>query len=274
MEYLLGTGDEEFARLEFPHEVWGERTRAFLDRVGVRAGARVLDVGCGPGFVSLELAERVGAQGRVVALDESPRWRELLEVAIQRRGLSQMEARTARLEEAALEPGQYDLIFARWVLSFVPDPRAAVVRLAGALAPGGVLAVQDYNHEGLSLFPRSEGFIAAVRALREWYSRSGGDVWVAGRLPSDFQAAGLESIDLKVHVLAGPPGSPAHRWADSFFPFFVGRWAAEGLMSAQEESLFRKEWEERKLDPGALFFSPMVVDLAARQSVTRPSPAP
>ena len=266
MEYLLGTGDEELARLAFQHEVWGGLTSAFLDRVGVARGARVLDVGAGPGLVSLELAERVGTTGHVVALDASPRWREHLAAQIRTRGLRQVELLTGRLEDVELVEGAYDLVFARWVLSFLPDAGAAIQRLAKTLAPGGVLAVQDYNHEGLSLYPGGPGFMAAVRALRAWYRESGGDVWVAGRLPEHFRAAGLTSFDLVPHVLAGTPKSGAFRWADVFFPFFAGRWVEEGLMSSEEERAFRIEWEAHKRNPDALFFSPIVVDAAARRA--------
>src|SRR5262249_32459698 len=87
-DYLLGTTDSELERLSFEHAVWAPRTRAPLDRIGVEPGARVLDLGCGPGTVTFELAERVGPRGAVVALDESPRWIEHVEGEIRRRGLS------------------------------------------------------------------------------------------------------------------------------------------------------------------------------------------
>jgi SAM-dependent methyltransferase len=265
MEYILGTSDAELDRLAVQHEIWREVTTPFLDRLEIAPGARVLDAGSGPGFVSLELAERVGPRGKVVALDASPRWERHLSEIVRMRGLRQLEVRQGELESAALEEASYDLVFSRWVLSFVRDPRAIVARLARALRPGGRLAIEDYNHEGVSLFPPSRGFVAAVRAGREWYTRSGGDVWIAGRLPGDLRAAGLTLTDVKANVLAGGPGSPAFRWADAFFPVYAPRWAEQGLMNEADLSLFQAEWEERKRDPEALFFSPIVVDLAARK---------
>lgn len=69
----LGTADEELARLTFQHEVWGGVTRAFLDRLKLERGARVVDLGSGPGLVTAELAARVGRSGAVLAVDESAR---------------------------------------------------------------------------------------------------------------------------------------------------------------------------------------------------------
>ena len=77
--YLLGTDPEEGLRLETQHRVWGEAARDLWDRAGFGMGARLLDLGCGPGFAALELAARVGARGpgagrRRVGGASSPLW--------------------------------------------------------------------------------------------------------------------------------------------------------------------------------------------------------
>src|SRR5688500_4518997 len=114
--YVLETGDRELERLGFQHEVWGPITERFLDRLAIRRGSRVLDLGCGPGFVVDSLARRVGKEGRVVALDESPRWTEHLRSKPALPGSATIEIVQQRIEDARLEPGSFDLIFARWVL--------------------------------------------------------------------------------------------------------------------------------------------------------------
>lgn len=261
--YPLATDPRELERLRFQHEVWGPTTRAFLARTGVGAGARVVDLGCGPGFVALELAELVGEGGHVLAVDESPSWTAHL--GREAAGLPQVEVRRARIEELELEEGSCDLVFARWVFSFLADPAAVVRRLARALRPGGLLAIEDYNHEGVSLFPPSEGFRAAVRATRALYARAGGDAFVAGRAPALFAAAGLETASIVPNALCGGPSSPVFRWAGLFFPHYSARLEELGLMSAAERERFLREWAERERDPDALFFSPYVVDCLARR---------
>jgi ubiquinone/menaquinone biosynthesis C-methylase UbiE len=264
-QYPLGTSDLELDRLAFQHEVWGATTRAFLERSGIRRGMRVLDLGCGPGFVAFDLSAMVGAQGSVVALDESPRWIEHVEREVAQRALSNVTAVQARIQDLDLEPAAFDVVFSRWVFSFLSDPAAAAVKLARSLKPGGVLAIQDYNHEGISVYPPSDGFKAAVRATRATYARAGGSAFVSGDMARIFAGAGLEMVDLRTNVQCGGPTSPAFRWADRFFPHFSGVMTERGLMTPAERDQFLREWEERKRDPTALFFSPMIVDAAGRK---------
>ena len=264
-EYVLGANDRELERLRFQHEVWGGTTRALCERAGLAPGMRVLDLGSGPGLVTEDLRERVGERGAVLALDASAHWQLALAERITERGWQNVRHVEARIEEARLEGESFDFVFARWVFSFLPDPAAALAAVAQALAPGGVLAIQDYDHDGVGLFPASAGFDAMVRATRELYTRAGGDPWIAPRLPGLARRVGLEPFELTPHAIAGGPSSPGFRWADTFFPVFSETFVEQGLASEAERRLFLEEWEERKRDPDSVFVSPLVVDFLARR---------
>jgi ubiquinone/menaquinone biosynthesis C-methylase UbiE len=264
-EYVLGTSDHELERLELQSRVWRETTEGFLAALEIATGSSALDLGCGPGHVVESLRGLVGPRGAVTGVDESPRWIATLESTIRERGWTNVHALQARLQEVEFEPASQDLVFLRWVLSFLPDPAGLLRRFARWLHPGGTLAVLDYNHEGISLFPESEGFRAVVRATRSLYASRGGDTFVMGRIARLFAEAGLEPTVLRPYVLAGTPDSPAFRWADAFFPFHSAGMVRAGALSAAERRQFLEEWEARKRDPGALFFSPIVVGAAARK---------
>jgi SAM-dependent methyltransferase len=264
-QYPLGTNDLELERLRFQHEVWGEITGAFLDRLGICPGMRVLDLGCGPGFVTYELARRVGPSGSVIALDESPRWLEFIRSELASRSLPNVRLVLARVQDLQLDERSLDVVFARWVFSFLSAPDAVARSVARFLKPGGVLAIQDYNHEGISLFPESEGFKAVVRGTRALYAGSGGDAWVSGRAAKIFTAAGLDTIEIRPNVMCGGPDSPAFRWADLFFPHFSAVMEEKGLVTPAERARFLADWEARKREPTSLFFSPIVVDACARK---------
>ena len=120
--YLLGTDPDEARRLETQHRLWAEAAHDLWDRAGFGPGARLLDVGCGPGFAAVDLADRVGAGGRVLAVDESARFIETLAQEASRRGLDQLTARVEQAETLQLDPASLDGAFARWLFCFFPTP--------------------------------------------------------------------------------------------------------------------------------------------------------
>lgn len=264
-DYVLGTDDAELARLAFQHEVWRATTEGLIDALELAPGARAADLGCGPGLALADLRARVGPSGALLAVDESERWGGVVRARAEQQGWGNVAFRRSRLEELELESGAWHGLFLRWVLSFLPDPGAVLARLAPALARGGRIAILDYNHEGLSLFPESSGFKAVVRATRALYASRGGDIWIAGRLPGLLRAAGLEPEPPRVDALCGGPDSPAFRWADAFFPHHSAGMQAAGLLTPDERERFLAEWAERRADRDALFFSPLQVSIVARR---------
>ena len=78
-EYVLGTDRAELERLGLQHQLWLAQATAAWERAGFRRGHQILDVGCGPGFATLDLAQRVGRRGKVVAVDISHRFLTHLE---------------------------------------------------------------------------------------------------------------------------------------------------------------------------------------------------
>ena len=79
--YLLGTDQQELDRLSFQHRVWAVESHQLWKHAGFAPGQRLLDLGCGPGLASIDLAHIVGRQGEVVAIDRSPRFIEHLQRA-------------------------------------------------------------------------------------------------------------------------------------------------------------------------------------------------
>lgn len=268
-EYFLGTSDHELERLAFQQEIWRGPTDSFLEALGPLEGKRVLDLGCGPGLATAELRKRVGAAGEVVAVDESERWVRHVDAVAEHERWENVRTVQARLQDLELEEGLADGAVMRWVLSFLPDPAGVLGHIARFVRPGGFVGVMDYNHLGVSMFPRSEGFDAVIRATRRAYAVGGGDTFIMGSIHRHFRAAGLEPSKHENFVLSGGPDSPAFQWADRFFPFHVPRLTESGVLSSADAELFDEEWAARKADPDSLFFSPIVVASVARKPKAR-----
>lgn len=108
---------------------------------GIAAGQRVLDVGCGIGDPTLQIAVLVGPHGRVVGIDVAE---DMVATARDRAaalGLAHVEFRAADVMTEAFAPESFDAVLGRWSLNYVADPAGALGRLRTALVPGGRIAL-------------------------------------------------------------------------------------------------------------------------------------
>ena len=264
--YLLGTDSEERQRLETQHRLWAEWARDLWDRAGFGRGHHLLDLGCGPGFAALELADRVGAEGQVLAVDESARFIEALGQEAARRELSQLAARVERVETLRLEPGSLDGAFARWLFCFLPEPLPIIERVVSGLRPGGRLVVWDYlNYRATALHPRSPAFERVLAAVDESWRRTGGDLNVGERLPGLIAGAGCRLLELVPLSRFARPGTALWQWPTGFFCGYVPRLVEAGLLTEGERQAFEAEWREREQDPGAFLSAPHMVGIIAEK---------
>ncbi len=125
-------------RLDAQLAALGTLTR---ERAGIAIGERVLDVGCGCGGTTLELARAVGADGRVVAVDISEPMLACARARAEAAGLdARIEWRRADAQTAPFEESTFDCVYSRFGVMFFEDPPAAFTNLRRALRPGGRLA--------------------------------------------------------------------------------------------------------------------------------------
>lgn len=112
--------------------------RVAIERLGVVAGKRILDVGCGCGQTLLQLAELAGPSGHVLGVDISP---PMLERARERiAGRPAIALALGDAQAYAFAPGAFDAVYSRFGVMFFDDPRAAFRNLRAAARPGGRLA--------------------------------------------------------------------------------------------------------------------------------------
>lgn len=112
----------------------------FADYAGVRAGQKVLDVGCGPGALTSELVRRLGA-GNVAAVDPSESF-----VAAARERHPGVDVRRAFAEELPFADATFDAALAQLVVNFLEDPAAGLMEMRRLVRPGGVVAACTWDY--------------------------------------------------------------------------------------------------------------------------------
>ena len=193
--YVIRGGQEGYDRLRVLAEVHRATTLALFARAGVGPGMRCLDVGCGGGEVTFDIAMIVGQAGSVVGLDMDEVKLALARDAARQRGLSQVEFRQVDVMTWA-EPESFDMVYARALLQHVTDPVDMLSRMWAAVRPGGVLIAEDTDFERAFCEPPNDGFAFFVGNYVALLTKRGGDANVGRRLFGYVRGLGVSDVSI------------------------------------------------------------------------------
>ena len=213
-----------------------QRLRAWeRERLGLRPGERVLDVGCGPGDVLVALSSDVGPSGTAIGVDQSE---AMLRVAQSRAGVAGSAAEFRRGNAAALEfaDDSFDACRAERVLQWLSDPAAAVAELARVVRPGGRMVLTDTDWRSLLIDLPDRG--AADLVMHGVLQGRGASAEAGGRLVNLCREAGLVDIECSAQTQTRESMDPeAMDMRSGFFPvrIVVPQMAAAGAIPADQE---------------------------------------
>ena len=263
-EYLLGDSDREIERLELQHHAWGEVSRAGWRRAGFGIGSTILDLGCGPGLATRELAFLTGPSGRVIAMDPSPRF--LQRVSALAQSVGNVEVQSADAYQTQLEDNAVDHVHARWLFCFLDRPAAAAGEVSRVLRPGGTVVILDYfNYEAFSLAPRSSAMHAIVKAIRQFWLTHHGSLDIQEHTPSLLHQAGLEVVSIRNVAQTVTPKLPLWQWPKRFLGDYLPDLEAAGLLDSQTIDAFWADWETAENTDGAYLFLPPMIEVIAKK---------
>lgn len=196
-QYVLRGGLEGKKRLEILARAFAESTARVLNDAGLKPGMTCLDLGCGGGDVTLELARMVGPQGKVIGVDADRVKLDLASQDAHRRGLENVEFRAGEIDEWN-EHSAYDLIYCRFVLTHVSNPARVLERILHAVRPGGAVVVEDIEFQGHFCYPSCRAFDEYMRLYRTVVSLRRGDAEIGPKLYSMLLNAGLQSPTIRL----------------------------------------------------------------------------
>jgi SAM-dependent methyltransferase len=159
----------------------------------LKAGLSVLDVGCGPGTITADLAVRV-APGSVTAVDQFADVLNVARAEAQQRNLSNISFVTSDVHRLDIPDDAFDVVHAHQVLQHVADPVQALREMRRVCVPGGIVAARDADYSGFIWFPR----LPALDFWRDIYQlaarTNGGEPDAGRRLLSWALEAGFDDI--------------------------------------------------------------------------------
>jgi len=245
-------------------------TGSLLDRLDLRAGMTCLDAGCGGGDVTVELARRVGPGGKVVGVDVD-------EHAV---ALARQEASAAGIDNIAFRAGDirsheydaaFDLVYARFLLTHLGDPAAAVATLVAHLRPGGVLAVEDIDFSGAYTWPPSESHRRYLELYCAVVRKRGGDPDIGKRLPLLLADGGLEGVEMHIVQPMGTTGEM--KLLDPITMDSIAESAIrDGLASPGEVEAVGRALYRAAEDPGIIAGLPRIVQTWGRRASQSQTP--
>jgi SAM-dependent methyltransferase len=195
--YVLRGGQQGFNRLILLARARWPDTLSLLQRAGIGPGVRCVDIGCGGGEVTFELARLVGPTGHVTGIERDGVKVELARQAVSERKVPNVDLRQMDAVDWS-DPGTHDLVYSRLLLRHLRAPVDLLRRMWAGVRPGGVIAVEDADHDGWCCDPPNAGFDFFVRTYREVLQHNGGDPTIGRKLHRYFSDAGIPSPQLHV----------------------------------------------------------------------------
>ncbi len=195
--YAIRGGKEGKQRLDLLARVLLPTTAQLFDRVGLIRGMKCLDVGCGGGHVAILMARIAGPEGSVIGTDTDA---EILALA----GKDAEEAKVTNIRFQQLDAcesvwhEEFDITYARFLLSHLNEPEKCLTAMAGACAPGGTIVLEDTDFAGSFCYPICAAYERYIELYQKLVQRKGGDSNIGPKLPGLLRQAGVERIELNV----------------------------------------------------------------------------
>ncbi|MFF7344666.1 class I SAM-dependent methyltransferase [Streptomyces antimycoticus] len=206
----------------------------------LRPHMRILDIGCGPGTITADLAELV-PQGQVTGVDTADSVLERARSVAEERGLANVSFAVADVHALDYPDDSFCVVHAHQVLQHVGDPVGALREMRRVCAPGGIVAVRDSDYAAMTWYPSVPGLDGWLDLYRRVARANGGEPDAGRRLRSWALEAGFTDIGITSTASAWCYATEEERtwwsglWADRTVASSYARRAVDGGHATEEE---------------------------------------
>ena len=205
----------------------GQRTAA--DSAGyllprLNRNHRLLDVGCGPGSITVDLAGRVG---RVTAIDITESVLEPARELAAERSVANVDFRVGDVYDQAFADDSFDVVHAHQVLQHLDDPVAALREMRRVCVPGGLVAARDADYAAMTWYPRIPELDEWLALYRGVARGNGGEPDAGRRLLGWARRAGFTEVTATASTWCYATPADRDRWGGGWAERIVGSAIAE-----------------------------------------------
>jgi len=230
MTYPIERRIGEIERLHVQAAAMAPDCAVMLDRIGVNAGWRCLDIGCGPGGITALLSERVGPTGRVVGLDADAAFLE----HARRTAAPNVMFVEGDAYRTGLPDRSFDLIHTRFLASTAGRPEALLAEAMRLARPNGVVAMQEPDMATLVCHPPHPAWDRLRTALIGAFASVDADINLGRSLYTLVHRAGLRDVQYRPFLIGVRAGDPMVDYLPSTVESLAGTIVGRGLLSEQD----------------------------------------
>lgn len=250
----------EIERLHVQGAAMAPDSEIMLDRIGVGAGWRCLDIGCGPRGITDLLSRRVGATGRVVGLDADP----VFVATARAEAPANVEFAEGDAYGSHLPAASFDLVHMRFVASTAGDPEKLLAEAKRLVKPGGIVALQEPDMAALNCYPPHPAWERLKTALQRAFASVGADICLAQRLFAVARRAGLDDVQYRTFVVGVRSTDPMVDYLPSTVESLRGTIVDNDLMTAPDLDEDLAACRAHLCDPDTVFTMYIVAQVWGR----------
>lgn len=263
-DYILGTHQEELERLGFQHRVWADDAHRLWKLARFRNGQDLLDLGCGPGFTTFDMAEIAGRHGSTTGIDKSSDYIAYAQHKAKAMGMEHAAFTCAEFKTMELPTLAFDGAYARWVFSWTNDVDIGLEKVYRSLRPGGVFALQEYIHWGtFRMVPEHPDVKVMIEACRESWRQMDSEIDIANSLTEKLEKVGFKITHIAPLERTASPGDLTWQWPTSFLRIYGRQLIELGLLTGAQWERYNEVLPEIEKKKGAFIVTPLMVEILA-----------